>query len=87
MAKKQIMYLGTLDKFGYDLTVIGNSEEEVVTALMKECEKHYKNIHGVSPKKDRYYGVSAIDPKDTFYSKAKEDIEIQELTVGQVEWR
>lgn len=54
---------------------------------MKEYEKHYKNIHGVSPKKDRYYGVAPIYPKDTFYSKAKEDIEIQELTVGKVEWR
>lgn len=79
--KDKKLYLATLDRFGYDLTVIETSETKAVSALMKEYKRAYEEINGTDPTKDRY------DDFYTYYGQAKECIEIEELEVGKVEWR
>ena len=81
------IYLGELYRFGYTLTYVGESEEEVKKAIMKEYVKAYKDQNGgrhPSREVDYRYG-----DKSTYYANAKEDIEIRELEMGKgakVEW-
>ena len=68
------VYMGILYRFGYDLTVIGESEKSVRSALVKEYNRTYKEINGSRPTSDE------IRRRDA-------DIEIHEFTMGKVEWR
>ena len=82
MAKKneQIIYICELYRFGYDLRVAGNSEEEVRNAMIKEYVKTYKKYNGTDPKKDEdRYG-------DTYYDAMLNDLNIYKVTLGKVEW-
>lgn len=68
------MIYATLDRFGYDLTIICETEKEAIDKLMKEYRRAFKKSNGCAPTK-----------KETDW--AKECIEIQEFEIGKVEWR
>lgn len=78
------MVYAELDRFGYTLSVIADTEEKAVNALMTEYEKAYENINGTSPHDEicDYVGGDV-----TFYDNAKEDIVITGYTKGVVTWK
>lgn len=67
------IYIGTLYRFGYDLTVAAETEKAARSALVKEYNKTYRRINGHDPSKEEI-------------RNRNEDIEIQEFIIGQVEW-
>ena len=77
----KMVYVGTLYRYGYDLTVVDDSPEKVEKALMDEYEKHFEDG---DPKEeiayDRYSDL-------TYYEEARQSIEISEFKFGKVEWR
>lgn len=76
------VFLGELDRFGYALTCVGNTEEECVKALMKEYTRAYKQRNeGMTPGKCFSYEDDKSD-----YAIAKEEIYVRELSTGEVEW-
>lgn len=82
MAKtKNSVWYGELDRFGYVLKVVGKTEEEVRDALSKEYIKSYKQINGSDPRKDPTYFNES-----TYYDSAMEDMNVWEMTFGEVEW-
>ena len=77
------MWIATLNRFGYTLTVIEKTRQKAIDALMAEYEKAFININGFNPKdeiNDRGYTDLS------FYDEARNDIEIMKLTSGKVEW-
>ena len=77
------IYIGTLYRFGYDLTCVDNTEKRVVDALMKEYDRAYRQSNdGLDPRK-QYSGRS----KKSDYAVAKSEIGICETTLGEVEWQ
>lgn len=72
---KQI-YMAELDRFGYNLTVVGYSRDECLKAIRREYRKAYRRRNGENCE---YY--LRMD-----WQKAKEDIEYRCFTPGQVEW-
>ena len=81
MGKRKYIYTATLYRFGYDLTVVGYSEEECTNALMTEYERVYRNRNGgADPREDMRYSDAS------YYDNAKEDIIIHKMELGKVEW-
>ena len=81
MADKKRFYLGTLERFGYELTAIGFTEKDVKDTLKNEYIGTFIAENEVHPSKSTDgYG-------DNYLEKALEDINIWELEVGAVEWR
>ena len=76
------IYLGQLERFGYTLTAIGPTKKEVESSLMAEYETAYKNANGCDPREDYY------DDWDerSYYDVAKDEIYVEEMTVGKVIW-
>lgn len=68
------IFVGELDRFGYVLRYFGNSEEEVRKALMKCYIKAFKDINGVSPDKEEK-------------KCADDEMFIEEVKLGKVEWK
>lgn len=67
------VYVGTLYRFGYDLTVVADSEKAVRSALVKEYNRAFKLRNGCKPNSEEI-------------RNRNEDIEIREFVFGQVEW-
>lgn len=68
------MTLITLDRFGYDLTVIDETKEKAIKAMLKEYRRAYaKWNNGARPTKEE---LEAVD----------DAMRITELTLGKVEW-
>lgn len=84
--KEKTIYVGTLYRFGYNLTAVGYSEEEVKELLMEEYIKAFIEWNGTDPREDESDSRWA-DEGQTFYDVALEDIEFMELTPHKVEWR
>lgn len=72
MADNKI-FVGTLERFGYELRVVTNSEAEARKLLMKEYKKAYEEINHCKLTKE------AI-------STAEDELFIEEVTLGKVEW-
>ena len=79
---KQMIFVGTLYKFGYDLTTVGFTEKDVKDALIAEYIRYYKLENGCHPSEEEHPRWGG-----TYLSNAIDDIEIMELEVGTVEWR
>ena len=78
------VYIGTLDRFGYDITVVCKTEQECKDKILEEYVKAYKSRNNDSdPCEDIAYGRHS---ENTYYAEAEEDIEIREYTLGKVEW-
>lgn len=79
MMKK--IYIANLYRFGYDLEVAAETEDEARENLLAEYIRAYKDINGSDPSEDiTIYGNSYLE-------NAGEDIEIREHELGKVEWR
>ena len=75
------MILATLERFGYELTVVAETREEAIKTMMKEYTRAYKARNGTTPGKDiDYYNGKS------FYANAKEDVCCIEIEKGKVEW-
>lgn len=72
MADNKI-FIGTLDRFGYELRVVTNSEEEARKLLMKEYKKTFETINHYRPTKE-------------YINTAEDELFIEEVTLGKVEW-
>ena len=80
MAKGKI-YFGQLERFGYTLTVVGRTEDEVYEALEKAYVEAYKNEnYGADPREDVMYGDR------TYYDVAMDEMYIDEFIPGEVQW-
>ncbi len=77
------IYIGTLDRFGYELTVVCNTEPECKDELLKEYVKAYKKRNGGNPRKEIAYDRHS---ENSYYIEAEEDIVIREYTIGKVVW-
>lgn len=82
MATKKI-YMATLDRFGYELTVIAKTEKEAIDALMEEYVRAYKVRNGYDPREDIAYEYGG---DRSYYEVAKGDIGIYDFELGKVEW-
>ena len=81
------VYVAFLNRFGYDLTVAAQTKKDAIDALMAEYADAYKKMNdGEDPEKEISDSIWNDEGK-TFYEMAKEDIIIEELTLGKVEWR
>lgn len=67
------IYIGTLYRFGYDLTVAAETEKAARSALVKEYNRAYKMRNNCKPSSEEI-------------RNRNEDMEIQEFIIGQVEW-
>lgn len=80
------VYIGTLERFGYELTVICKTEQECKDLLLKKYEETYKNRNeNCDPREDIAYDRGYEDK--TYYELAEEDIYITEMELNKVEWR
>ena len=75
------VWLGELDRFGYNLVVVGRTEKEVRDALAKEYIRVYKNINGCDPREDRPYYTDS-----SYFEEAMDEAYIREMPFGKVEW-
>ena len=66
------IYLAQLYRFGYNLTAIGKTKDQVARTIMKEYRKTYRELNG---------SLCMADAQ-----RAAEEIEITELQYGHVEW-
>ena len=82
MSKAKKVYICELERFGYTLTAVGETEEQAKNAIIKEYVKTYKKWNdGEDPRKEeRRGGVS-------YYDEMLEDIITYDLPIGKVEWR
>ena len=76
------VYLAQLDKFGYDLTAIGETREEAINAVLKNYSESYKDINGVSPGKD----FPDWGEGKSYYYYAKEAVRCNECVIGKCYW-
>jgi hypothetical protein len=70
---KNTIYIGTLDRFGYELRVASHSEEETRKALLKDYRRAYKNRNGFYPDKET---ISTVN----------DDMNIDEFKLNEVHW-
>lgn len=83
--KAEKIYIGTLYRFGYDLTAAGTNVQEVIDAIMGEYTNHYSKINYIDPSEeesDRWYAEDG----ESAYDVARDDIEIMELKPYEVRW-
>lgn len=76
MSETKQIYMAELDRFGYNLTVVGYSRAECFKAIRQEYYKAYRQRNGE--------GCEYRLRMD--WANAKEDIEYRCFTPGQVEW-
>ena len=67
------IYVGTLDRFGYVLRVIATSKAEAKRLLIAEYKNAYEEINHCRPSKETF-------------KIAKDEIFVDEVEIGQVEW-
>lgn len=78
---KNSVYLGTLERFGYDLVCVGATKKEVVGAIMANYDETYQKENGCDPRTEHTYDFGFSD-----YEMAKGDIYVRKMKYGQVEW-
>lgn len=81
------IYMATLDRFGYDLTVIAKTKKEAEDALMEEYINAYKVRNGSDPREDMYEDMYEYGGDRSYYEVAKGDIGIYDFELGKVEWK
>ena len=84
MAKaKNSVWLGELERFGYNLVVVGRTEKEVRDALAEEYIRTYKQINGdeCDPREEYPYYSD-----NSYFDEAMEEAYVREMPFGKVEW-
>jgi hypothetical protein len=77
------MFLATLYRFGYDMTVLAETPKECEQLLLDKYEEIYKSLNDDNPREEIAYDRHS---ELTYYEEAREDILIRELEIGKVEW-
>ena len=67
------IFVGTLDRFGYVLRVVATTRAEAKKLLIAEYKNAYEEINHCKPSKETF-------------RIAKDEIFIDEVTLGKVEW-
>ena len=86
MTKKtepKCIYIASLYRFGYDLTVAAESERDAVNALMSDYDEAFERYNGCEPSEIAY---DRGETEKTYHDLAKEEIEIRSYEIGKVEW-
>lgn len=76
------IYIASLYRFGYELTVAETSEQKAKAAVIEEYIKAFKDINEADPDDEIRYADGT-----TWLDDAKESIEIYRMTIGKVDWR
>ena len=81
MANNKV-YIAEVERFGYTLTAMGKTEREAKDAIIAEYVRAYMDENeGSHPIKDEHpYG-------GTYYDNMLEDLSVEEIEFGVVEWR
>lgn len=83
--EKKVIYMAELDRFGYYLTAVADTQRKAVNAIMRDYTTAYIDRNGTDPKEDesdRSYAEGL-----TAYEAAQEDIIVREYVLnGPVEW-
>lgn len=74
------IWFSEIERFGYTLQCIGNSEKEVLDAMINEYIKVYKKRNGVDPSVE-----GDADDKE-YYEVFLEELCIEKRELGKVEW-
>lgn len=74
------IWFSEIERFGYTLQCIGNSEKEVLDAMIDEYIKTYKKRNGVDPSVEE-----DADDKE-YYEVFLEELCIEKRELGKVEW-
>ena len=74
-----MLYLITLDRFGYTLTLVTDNKEQGIKEMLRAYIRAYRKRNGTSPWHDERYDTN-------YYENAKEDICVIELEPNKVEW-
>lgn len=86
MAKKtksEVIYIATLYRFGYDLTVAAHSEADAINALMSDYDEAFERYNGCEPSEIAY---DRGEEEKSYHDLAMEEIEIRSYEIGKVEW-
>lgn len=67
------LYIGHLDRFGYTLRIVSDSEEKARRLLMKEYRRAYKDMWGVLPSKEER-------------EEAEDEAYIEQVELDKVMW-
>lgn len=79
---KNSVWVGELERFGYNLVVVGRTEKEVRDALIKAYKKTYADLNdGADPTKEYPYG-----DERSYLDYAVDEMYIREMLFGRVEW-
>ena len=76
-------YLAQLERFGYVLTAIGETDEQARNAVMSAYLSAYINQNGTNPAKDIAYEY--YDER-TYWDIALDEICVTKMAFGSVEW-
>lgn len=76
------IYIGTLERFGYELTVASKSYKAAEEALIEKYIEAYMNTNNGEHPDDDTNGWG-----QTYLESAKEDIVVIRYEIGKVEWR
>lgn len=79
---KKSVWVATIDRFGYDLTVVEETEDKAREALIKEYIRTYKKYNNGSNPATDDGGWGR-----TYLEVMEEEIDCTEMTFGKVEWR
>ena len=81
---EKYVYVAEIERFGYTLRVIGETEEEAKTALTNEYIRAFKNNNEDMHPKD---AICEYDEKRTYYDIFKDEMCVEKAYFGKVEWR
>lgn len=86
---KDGVYVAELDRFGYTLTVIGRTEQEAIDALMEAYYKAYEDENGINLRtlpKEGKEDYDMYEEDREYLETAKDEMYVQFLAFGEVEW-
>jgi len=81
--KERGVWLATLERFGYVLTAVGETEAEAKKAVMDAYLKAYIDENGADPRQE-VCEYSSGD--ETYWEVACEEIYVRFMPYGKVEW-
>lgn len=92
MAKRKYVWFAEVNRFGYFLQCIGNSESEVRDAIIEEYVRAYKTRNdGADPRAEyllKQNGSDEYNAEDAdYYEWFIEELYIEKRELGKVEWR
>lgn len=79
--EKKYAYLAKLERFGYEITAVGRTEQEAAGAVIKSYTQAFRSENGVSPGREKMPGSD-----ETYLSLAKTEMYVEKLDFGKAIW-